>query len=93
MAARNAHASLAPSTGDVVGDLADQAAAQTEVKLAIRLREGDDHLLRAIAEALARIDKGRYGICELCQRAIPQARLNLVPWTRFCRDCKEDLRA
>lgn len=89
MTSRHAHASLATLPRGAVGDLADQAAAQTEVKLELRLRQSNDHLLRAIREALERIATGNYGFCEACRRPIPRVRLKTVPWTRFCRDCKE----
>jgi RNA polymerase-binding transcription factor DksA len=28
-------------------------------------------------------------VCETCQQPISKARLEAVPWTRHCRDCKE----
>ena len=72
-----------------MGDLADQANADTEAGLYIRLHQTDVRLLRAIKEALARISQGKFGICEVCRRAISKARLEAVPWTRLCKDCKE----
>jgi DnaK suppressor protein len=38
---------------------------------------------------LARISHGAYGVCEGCKRSISKARLEAVPWTRHCRDCKD----
>jgi DnaK suppressor protein len=46
-------------------------------------------LLRAIGEALARIEHGTFGVCQVCGDPVPKARLEAVPWTRVCRDCKE----
>ena len=37
--------------------------------------------------ALARLDQGQYGTCELCERAIPLARLEALPHTRSCVQC------
>ena len=71
------------------GDLIDQAAVQTEVELQIHLYQTDSRLSRAIEDALARINWGTFGVCESCKRAISKARLEAVPWTRHCRDCKE----
>jgi DnaK suppressor protein len=34
--------------------------------------------------ALARMDAGTYGRCEVCGRPIPLARLEAIPHTRFC---------
>ena len=81
----------APATGMGVprGDVVDQAAAQAEADLQIRLHEADARLLRAIEEALTRINRDTFGVCEVCKQPISRARLEAVPWTRVCRNCKE----
>jgi DnaK suppressor protein len=71
------------------GDLTDQATDETQTLLQVHLSQSDSHLLRAIEEALARIRQGRFGVCDACKRPIAEARLKAVPWTRLCRDCKE----
>jgi RNA polymerase-binding transcription factor DksA len=53
------------------------------------LHETDLRLLRAIEEALVRIRHGTFGTCEACLNPISRTRLEAVPWTRHCRDCKE----
>jgi RNA polymerase-binding transcription factor DksA len=45
--------------------------------------------MRAIEDALARINRGLFGVCEVGKLPISKARLEAVPWTRVCRDCKE----
>jgi DnaK suppressor protein len=60
-----------------------------EADLHIRPHQSDAHLLRAIEDALARITQDRFGVCEMCSSPISKARLEAVPWTRLCRDCKE----
>ena len=77
------------AAGGLQGDLTDQAAAQTEAQLQTRLHKSDAHLLRAIEEALVRFNRGTFGLCEVCRKPISRARLEAVPWTRVCRDCKE----
>jgi DnaK suppressor protein len=37
-----------------------------------------------VDRALQRIDQGTYGTCEACGRKIDQARLQVLPATRFC---------
>ena len=86
---RTAAASLAPGAGDLQGDLIDHANADAEAALHIRLHQSDAHLMRAIEDALARITQDRFGVCEMCSAPISKARLEAVPWTRLCRDCKE----
>ncbi len=40
--------------------------------------------LQDIDIALERVKKNRYGFCEKCGKAIPAARLALIPEARFC---------
>lgn len=86
----NRHAGASTSLGaDDLGDFADQANADAEAELSIRLRQTDIHLLRAIESALNRINQERFGICEMCGSSISKARLEALPWTPLCRDCME----
>jgi RNA polymerase-binding transcription factor len=78
-----------PAAGGFEGDLVDQANAEAEADLQIHLHQSDGRLLRAIEDALARMRQGRYGICTICREPISAARLEAVPWTHLCRDCKE----
>jgi DnaK suppressor protein len=78
-----------PAAGGHRGDSVDQANANTEAELQTYLHQTDARLLRAIEEAIARIRHGTFGICEVCSNPISRARLEAVPWTRHCRDCKE----
>jgi DnaK suppressor protein len=45
--------------------------------------------LRAVEEALLRIEDGVYGICEDCGEEIPIDRLNAMPFALRCVDCQE----
>jgi len=45
--------------------------------------------LRDVNDALARYAAGTYGICENCGREIDIARLEAIPYTRFCLRCAE----
>jgi len=47
-----------------------------------------DALVR-IDEALARIDEGRYGLCESCGAEISEARLCAMPFALRCTRCEE----
>jgi DnaK suppressor protein len=38
--------------------------------------------------ALRRIDDGSYGICGSCSQPIAEERLEALPWTTRCIDCK-----
>ncbi len=60
-------------------------------------REGDEVLetmgvesqgeMRAIKAALQRIETGEYGVCVRCGNTISAARLDVLPFTPFCKDC------
>lgn len=78
-----------PAAGGLQGDLIDQANADAEAELQICLHQSDGRLARAIEDALARISQGTYGICGVCKQPISKARLEAVPWTHLCRECKE----
>jgi DnaK suppressor protein len=86
-------AARVPAAGGSEGDLIDQANADAEAEVQIRLHHTDARLLRAIEEALARIKQGTFGVCQTCQQPISKARLEAVPWTRLCRECKEHRRS
>ena len=75
--------------GERPADVIDQATDAAQADLRAHLHQTDSRLLRAIEEALARIDRQAFGVCETCKRPISTARLEAVPWTRLCRDCKE----
>lgn len=45
--------------------------------------------LRDVEDALRRIDEGEYGTCIDCGRRIEPARLEAIPWARYCRDDQE----
>ena len=78
-----------PAAGRQQGDPIDQANANAEAELQIHLRRADLRLIRAIQDALTRIRHRTFGTCEACRKPISRARLEAVPWTRHCRDCKE----
>lgn len=40
-----------------------------------------------IEKAIARIDDGKYGMCEDCNNGISSQRLEVRPETRFCAEC------
>jgi DnaK suppressor protein len=66
---------------DNFADSGQVAAEQGENQaLAGQLREQLDD----IEAAMARLDEGTYGRCEVCGQPIGDARLEIMPATRFC---------
>ncbi len=43
--------------------------------------------MRAITAALERMDAGEYGTCVSCGEKISEERLDVLPYTPFCRTC------
>jgi len=46
--------------------------------------------LHMIDDALERINKGEYGLCESCRHRISAERLEAIPFTKLCRECKKE---
>jgi DnaK suppressor protein len=70
-------------------DAADQAVASYDKNALHQQAEQASRQLRLLDEALRRIDAGDYGECVLCGKEIAIARLEAVPWARYCVDCQE----
>jgi DnaK suppressor protein len=79
--------------GSKSGDWIDQSSQESDVHVHLALKQTDSKLLRAIEEAIHRIEQGTYGICTDCENEIAPNRLEAVPWTRVCIDCKEKQQA
>jgi DnaK suppressor protein len=78
----------ATEPGSKSGDWIDQSSQESDVHVRLALKQTDSKLLRAIDEAIHRIDQGAYGVCLECENDIAPARLEAVPWTRVCIECK-----
>ena len=57
----------------------------------LSLLSSDQDVIYEIEEALKRIEKGTFGLCELTGKPIPLTRLNAIPWTRFRVDAQSEL--
>ena len=83
-------ASLEEETGELLSaadnHLADAATDTYERELDEGLEEDARDQLRQVEKALARIESGEYGRCEVCGKEIPVERLEAVPWTTLCID-------
>ncbi|RKZ32002.1 TraR/DksA family transcriptional regulator [bacterium] len=70
---------------------ADMGAETAEYEKAYVLASTENEILSLIDDALARIDKGTYGLCVECGEKIPFERLRAIPYTPYCVDCKEKM--
>jgi DnaK suppressor protein len=82
------------------GDPEALAIVQTpdEVEFAVKTAEQDvsavtadlrNQTLREVENALTRVSRGSYGVCEACGEEIAPARLKAIPWARCCVPCEE----
>ncbi len=71
-------------------DPLDRAMSESTRVLELRERDRERKLLRKIRDALARLENGSYGICEVCEEEISEQRLIARPETTLCIECKEE---
>lgn len=71
--------------------MADSGTDNFDRDSALSLLSSDQDAVYEIDEALKRIERGTYGICELTNKTIPRTRLNAVPWARYTVDSQAQL--
>ena len=72
------------------GDLADNAMDSTQEDLSSQFAEVESRELGSIDDALERIKDGNFGKCEGCDKPIPVARLQAIPYATMCIICARD---
>ena len=71
--------------------MADSGTDNFDRDFALSLLSSDQDAVYEIEEAMRRIEKKTYGVCELTGKVIPKARLDAIPWTRFTVDAQMQL--
>ena len=71
--------------------MADSGTDNFDRDFALSLLSSDQDAIYEIEEALKRIERKTYGVCELTNKLIPKARLEAIPWTRFTVDAQAQL--
>lgn len=77
------------SMGRVAED--DQAPLSHEEFISLQINSIDYQELKLVQSALQRLDDGRFGTCQSCEKPISQKRLQALPWAQFCVSCQETL--
>jgi DnaK suppressor protein len=70
-------------------DLVDWATAEQEREIGLRIIERDAALRGEVMLALEKIKDGTYGVCESCDQEIESERLEALPITLLCIECKK----
>jgi RNA polymerase-binding transcription factor DksA len=71
--------------------MADSGTDNFDRDFALSLLSADQDAVYEIEEALKRIEKKTYGVCELTGKTIPGARLEAIPWARFTVEAQGQL--
>ena len=71
--------------------MADSGTDNFDRDFALSLLSSDQDAIYEIEEALKRIERNTYGVCELTGKGIPKARLEAIPWTRFTVEAQAQL--
>jgi DnaK suppressor protein len=69
-------------------DPADAGSASFERETAQSLSLHARNLLSQIEDALRRLDDGSYGVCTGCERRIDFDRLDAIPYSTLCMECR-----
>src|SRR5262249_44728074 len=78
-------------SADPTGDSADLAFDTGSEEVASQLAELESRELGQIERAITRLKQGTYGVCEGCQKKIPVARLNALPFSTTCIECQREM--
>jgi len=68
--------------------IADDATDAFEQTVGVALQRKVEATLDEVTQALAKLDDGTYGLCETCGARIDRARLEALPYARYCMDCQ-----
>ena len=72
-----------------LNDEGDFAAVSTDSIIDSAILDQQKNELNEIEIALDKINKGTYGICEMCEEPIGKARLMVKNFARYCITCRE----
>jgi len=70
-----------------IPDDADSASQSYDRQLLLKLGEQGWEKLKLVEEALRKLGSNDFGVCDQCEKSIPEARLDLVPFTQYCVAC------
>ncbi|MFM7070765.1 MAG: TraR/DksA family transcriptional regulator [Planctomycetota bacterium] len=76
--------------GQSTGDVIDAALDSAQDELSSQFAEVESRELASIENALERSREGDYGCCEVCEDAIPLARLQALPYATTCINCQRE---
>ena len=70
-------------------DSLDMAAVEFDRQRELSMRGRERGIIQEIREALQRLDRGLFGVCDCCGEVISEKRLLARPTSRLCLDCQQ----
>jgi DnaK suppressor protein len=67
---------------------ADQGSDTNLMEQTVMLMEQERDKIKLLNDALQSISDGNYGICEICGELISETRLEIIPYAKYCIECK-----
>ena len=90
-ALRNTGGEASGSLSNTPIHMADLGTDNFEQEFTLGLIQNEEQALDEIGAALERLEQRTFGRCEECQKEIPRARLQAIPYTRYCVECARKL--
>jgi len=78
-------------SSESLGDAADMAFDTGSEEVNSQLAQLESRELAQIDQAILKLKRGTYGSCEGCNKKIPVARLNALPFSTMCIECQREL--
>jgi len=82
-------AAIAAGMGDTSDDQAEAGSFMVEREYQLGIMENSKEQLMQVQEAISRLERGDYGICDNCKQPIGKARLLAYPRATQCVECKK----
>ncbi len=74
---------------NVAQDVVDKAETSYTKDFLLSLSDAEREQLLMIDEALRRLDRDEFGVCQICHQEIGRKRIDVLPWTPYCINCQE----
>lgn len=74
---------------NIAQDAVDRAESSYTKEFLLSLTDAEREQLTLINEALRRLARGNYGMCQSCGQPITKKRLEIVPWAPLCVECQQ----
>lgn len=88
----NLRRNLREESGELSGyttHMADMAGDEEELVMNLRMLAAEQDILEELEDALRRIERGTYGVCEGCGGNVGKPRLTAKPFARLCIECRQ----